>query len=101
MPREPKVFLEYILMAIDKIQKYTKNMDYESFLDNELVCDAVIKNILMIGEAAKNIPQEIRQKNSQIEWSKIAGVRDMMIHGYFSVNYRIVWDVVINKIPVL
>jgi uncharacterized protein with HEPN domain len=71
------------------------------FLDNELVCAAVIKNILVIGEAAKNIPQEIRQKNSQIEWSKIAGVRDMMIHGYFSVNYRIVWDVVINKIPVL
>ncbi|WMT17730.1 HepT-like ribonuclease domain-containing protein [Parageobacillus toebii] len=76
-------------------------MDYESFLDNELVCDAVIKNILVIGEAAKNIPQEIRQKNSQIEWSKIAGMRDMMIHGYVSVNYRIVWDVVTNKIPAL
>ncbi|AEH48263.1 DUF86 domain-containing protein [Parageobacillus thermoglucosidasius] len=101
MQRNPKVFLEDILSAANKIQKYTKNMDYEAFLDNELVCDAVIKNILVIGEATKNIPEQIRQANPHIEWRKMSGMRDMMIHGYFSINYRIVWDVVINKIPTL
>lgn len=55
----------------------------------------------MIGEATKNIPEGIRQMNLQVEWRKMAGMRDMMIHGYFSINYRIVWDVVQNKIPTL
>lgn len=55
----------------------------------------------IIGEATKNIPDHIRRENPQIEWRKMAGMRDMMIHGYFSVNYRIVWDVVQNKIPTL
>ncbi|MCD7036041.1 DUF86 domain-containing protein [Metabacillus sp. GX 13764] len=101
MQREPKVFLEDILEAAAKICKYTKDLSYEDFLENDLVSDAVIKNILVIGEAAKNIPSEIRQANTNIEWRKAAGMRDMLIHGYFSINYRIVWDVVQNKIPVL
>ncbi|WP_228275693.1 HepT-like ribonuclease domain-containing protein [Gracilibacillus oryzae] len=70
-------------------------------MDNDLVSDAVIKNILVIGEAAKNIPVQTRKENPHIEWRKMAGMRDMMIHGYFSINYRIVWDVVQNKIPLL
>ncbi|GGB63405.1 hypothetical protein GCM10011409_45580 [Lentibacillus populi] len=56
---------------------------------------------MVIGEATKNIPVEIRKMNPQVEWRKMAGMRDMMIHGYFSINYRIVWDVVQNKIPTL
>ena len=55
----------------------------------------------MIGEAAKNIPEEIKRTNPNIEWRKMAGMRDMMIHGYFSINYHILWDVVENKIPIL
>lgn len=70
-------------------------------MDNDLVSDAVIKNILVIGEATKNIPDEIREANPNIEWRKMVGMRDMMIHGYFSINYRIIWDVVQDKIPTL
>jgi|SRR5699024_8581362 len=101
MRREPKVYLEDISFAAKKIKKYTKGLTYDSFFDNDLVVDAVIKNILVIGEAVKNIPEEVRQLYPHIEWRKVAGMRDMMIHGYFSINIEIVWDVVINKIPSL
>lgn len=101
MLREPKVFLEDIYAAALKIEKFTKGLSFEDFVDNDLISDAVIKNILVIGEAAKNIPDEIRKKNPHIEWRKMAGMRDMVIHGYFSINYRIVWDVVQNKVPTL
>ena len=101
MQREPRVFLEDILVAAVKVEKYTKGLTFDEFIDNDLISDAVIKNILVIGEATKNIPDEIRQKSSGIEWRKMAGMRDMMIHGYFSINYKIVWDVVQNKIPTL
>ncbi|NWQ40287.1 DUF86 domain-containing protein [Bacillus sp. EB106-08-02-XG196] len=101
MQREPKVFLEDILAAAIKVEKYIKGLSFDEFVDNDLVSDAVIKNILVIGEATKNIPDVIRNVNPEIEWRKMAGMRDMMIHGYFSINERIVWDVVQNKIPPL
>ncbi|MEH7492609.1 HepT-like ribonuclease domain-containing protein [Neobacillus niacini] len=101
MQREPRVFLEDILAAAIKVEKYTMELSFDEFVDNDLVSDAVIKNILVIGEATKNIPDKIRIVNSEIEWRKMAGMRDMLIHGYFSINYKIVWDVVQNKLPTL
>lgn len=86
MQREPKVFLEDILLASKKIAKYTKDISYNEFIENDLVADAVIKNILVIGEAAKHIPVEIKDTYPQIEWRKLAGMRDMLIHGYFTIN---------------
>ncbi|MBL4952786.1 DUF86 domain-containing protein [Neobacillus sp. YIM B02564] len=63
MQREPRVFLEDILTAAVKVEKYTQGLSFDDFMDNDLISDAVIKNILVIGEATKNIPDEIRQKS--------------------------------------
>lgn len=98
MPNEYKVYLEDILQAIGKIETYTQNMSWEDFQENEMAIDAVIRNLEVIGEAVKNIPTEIKKNRPEIEWRKIAGLRDILAHEYFGVDLRIVWDVIINKI---
>lgn len=76
-------------------------MTYKKFVNDELYFDAVLRNLEIIGEAAKNISEETRQKYPQIKWRKIAGFRDVIAHGYFGVNDETVWDIVENEVPVL
>lgn len=66
-----------------------------------MVVDGVVRNLEIIGEAAKNIPAEIKRAHSEIDWKKIAGLRDILIHEYSGINLAIVWDVVTNKLPIL
>jgi len=99
LSRDTKLFVEDILKASQKILRYTKGMDFDDFLENELVRDAVLRNIEIIGEAAKNLPDSIQQTYPDIEWRKIAGMRDIVAHEYFGVSDEIAWDVVTEKIP--
>ncbi len=101
MPREYKAYLKDILGAIRKIEKYTENISMEDFAKDELIQDGVVRNLEIIGEAVKNIPEDIKNRKSQVAWKKIAGLRDILIHGYFGIDVDIVWDVVKNKIPEL
>lgn len=101
MPRQYKIYLQDILEAAGKICPYTEGMTYQTFCENSLVADAVVRNLQIIGEAAKKIPKEVRQAHSRIEWQKIAGLRDILTHEYFGINFKIIWDVVVNKIPEL
>lgn len=97
--RDYKQHLEDILLAIRKIRTYTANLSLPEFRKHELVCDAVVRNLEIIGEAAKQIPPDIRGKASAVEWKKIAGLRDILIHEYFGVDVDILWDIIKNKLP--
>ena len=99
MPKGCRVYLDDIMSSIKKIEQYTASMSYEEFSKNGLVVDAVIRNLEVIGEAVKSLPSEMKVPHPEIEWKKIAGLRDILIHEYFGVNLEIIWDVVNNKLP--
>jgi uncharacterized protein with HEPN domain len=91
MQRHPKVYLKDILKAIKKIENYVENLNFRKFSTNELVQDATVRNLEIIGEAVKKIPKEIKNKYPEIAWKKIAGLRDILIHEYFGVDLDILW----------
>ena len=99
MSPDYKLYLADILEAIRKIESYTRGLSLPEFGQDEMRVDAVMRNLEIIGEATKNIPPEIRQKYPAIEWRKIAGLRDVAIHAYFTIDLQIIWDVVQNKLP--
>ena len=101
MPRSQKVLFDDILEAIQRIEEYTEKMDIEDFLESSLHQDAVMRNLSIIGEAVKGISQDTKKKYTAIDWRKIAGLRDILIHAYFGIDLDIVWDVVQNKLPTL
>lgn len=101
MLRQPDVYLNDMLGAIEKIQRYTSKMTYEGFKNDELVQDAAIRNLEILGEAAKKIPDEIKSAYPDAEWKKVAGLRDILIHDYFGIDTVIIWDVIQNKLPSL
>jgi len=101
MPRDFEVYLEDILQAIAKIRIYVAGVTRESLAQDSMRIDAVIRNLEIIGEAAKMIPESIRVEYSNVEWKKIAGLRDILAHHYFEVDLDIVWDIVQNKLPEL
>ena len=81
--------------------RYTQGMTFEDFLTDERTFDAVMRNLQIIGEAAKNVPPEVRSRYLEIEWRKISGLRDVLAHAYFSLENETLWDIVQNKVPAL
>lgn len=104
MPSESRslnLYLADIRTACEKILRYTQGMNRDAFLANELIFDATVRNIEIIGEAAKQVPEPIRAAYTQIDWRRIAGMRDIVAHAYFGLDVDIIWDVIQNKIPYL
>ena len=98
MPRDYKVSLDDILEAVNRIETDTAGMDKAQFQADRKTIDAVVRNLEVIGEAVKNIPPEVRALSPNVTWSKIAGMRDILIHAYFNLDIEIVWDIVQNKL---
>ena len=101
MPRDFEVYLEDIREAIVKVRNYTAGLTRQSFAQDDMRIDAVIRNLEIIGEAAKMVPESIRIRFPLVEWKKIAGLRDILAHHYFEVDLDIIWDILQNKLPEL
>ncbi len=101
MSRNWELFLNDIEISATKIMRYTQDMNLQTFIHNELVYDAVLRNLEIIGEATKQIPPEIRQRFPSINWRGITGLRDILAHAYFALDDETLWDIVKNKVPIL
>lgn len=94
-------FLRHILDETEYLMDRSQGLTVDQFMRDATLQRAFVRSIEVIGEASKKIPDELKQKYSHLEWRAMTGMRDRLIHGYFGVDYDIVWDVVTNKIPVL
>jgi uncharacterized protein with HEPN domain len=101
MPRSIRDYLQHILDESDYLSRSVQHLEKDEFLQDETLKRAFVRSIEVIGEAAKQVPDDLRQQHPQLEWRAITGMRDRLIHGYFGIDYDIVWDVVSNKIPSL
>lgn len=94
-----KLFIEDILGAVDKIERYIEDLSYEKFLKNDMVVDAVVRNLEVIGEAAKNIPEDTKKQYPDIPWKRIIGLRNIAVHEYFGIDLSIVWEIITSNLP--
>ena len=101
MSRESRIYLLDILEAIARIRQYTQGLPIATLLADSKTLDAVIRNLEVIGEAVKMLPEDIRNAAPHVEWKKVAGLRDILIHHYFGIDLEIIGDVVTRKRPVL
>ncbi len=97
--RDFQVYLEDILASINNIEDYTRSLDCEAFVEDKKTVDAVIRNLEIIGEATKRVPEKIRKKYPKIPWKDMAGMRDKLIHGYSGVNLSVVWKTIEERLP--
>jgi len=100
MKKNNKVFLEHILEAVENIENFVKGIKtQEEFASDKKTRDAVLRNFQVIGEAANNLDEDLLNKSTDIEWEKVVGMRNFIIHEYFGVDLKIVWDTIKEDLP--
>ena len=96
--KSDEVFLRHILDELDFLLKRTRSIDFDGFVADDVLRRACARSLEIVGEAVKNISPRLRKKHKDVEWTKIAGLRDKLIHGYFDVDLGILWDVIQKKL---
>ena len=99
--KRDKAYLKHILDAISNIEKFIEGVKKENFLGNVEKQYAVLRGLEIIGEATKNLSEELKKKHPNIPWKEIAGMRDKLIHQYFGVNLDLVWETIKTELPEL
>jgi uncharacterized protein with HEPN domain len=99
--RDYRLYLRDIVEHARRIMRYVHGKTYEQFTQDDMLIDAVIRNLELIGEAVKRVPYSVRRKYPQVAWQKIAGLRDILIHDYTNISIPILWDIITNKLPEL
>jgi len=99
--KDDRVYLQHILDEIDYLQSLRDTVTFEELTTNITTEHAITRSLEIIGEASKNVPDQVKGQNPNIPWKFMAGLRDKIIHGYFAINYDIVWDVIQHKLPEL
>jgi len=94
-------YIDHILISIKKIKAFTKDFSKSDFDTNEMVQDAVIRNIEIIGEATKKISEELKSKYKEIPWKEMSGMRDKLIHDYMGIDCDVVWKTITDDIPLI
>ena len=92
--RDPKLLLADISDAIEKIKRYTSGFTYEMFIEDSKTLDAVIRNFEVIGEAANQLPENFKDRYTNIDWHRIRGFRNRIVHDYMGIDYKIVWMII-------
>ena len=99
--RNYRLYIKDIFEAMSAVQTFVEGMDFDAFVADDKTASAVVRKLEIIGEASKNVPEEVRQKYPQVPWRQMAGMRDQIIHAYFAVDYAVVWDTLKVDIPPL
>ena len=101
MSREYRLFLEDMRAACEKTIRFSQGLTLAEFLADAKTHDAVMRNLEVIGEAAKHIPEEVRKRNPSVPWRKISGFRDVAAHEYFGIDTDVVWNLITHEVPAL
>jgi uncharacterized protein with HEPN domain len=97
--RDPILYLEDIVLSMQRVQEYIAELDFYKFKRDYKTVDAVIRNFEIIGEASKNLPQAIKDTNTQIPWEEMYRLRNRISHEYFGIDYEIIWNILIEQLP--
>ncbi len=99
MSRDYRLYLDDIQTSCEKIVQYAQGLTFEGFIQDAKTFDAMVRNLEIIGEAVKHVPDTVKANYPDVDWRRIGGLRDVIAHGYFGLNEHIVWDLVQNRVP--
>ena len=99
--RHWRLLVEDILECIERIEQYVAGLQLDAFKASQITVDATVRNLEVIGEASRNIPEDVKEAHPGMEWEKIVGLRNRVIHEYFGVDLDIIWRIINDELPAL